>query len=675
VSITTERDGAVEGDNSVELTIAPTEDLSSFFRFATNTLGTLYDEHAGNKEWNGEWTVAVQRQEKSWTVEFSIPWSAVSSRPELNAYWGLGVGRVEGPYAEYSNWAVVNGDYSQRERHGQIAFATQADMPYVVVENPERFALGYNRLSGQVVRPASPEATYTVRYQQWEQISGQPSREVDLAARSVSGASSSFEFEVAIDRPGTYLLTFTLLSGSDVLYRTTLGYHVRAVQAERFALEPKQPIYTWEDEARFYLSVDTMTENLSELTAVTEIYKKTGQIVRVNKGPVSAAHHVIRVPIGDLPDETYRADISVMRSEEPGASWSVMFERRSSVPAPPAVATQEDRTIYVGDQPLFPLGMFEVPDIAELAEAGFNVVIDRDVPDFSQEREMTLYLDRCKELGLWAILKVETCLLPEINREGLREAVCRVKDHPALLGYLLLDNPGSAGIEPGYLDTARAIIRDIDRFHPVIVREETPVMFPGYADTCDVFVATCNPVPFSSLAVTGSIMDRAWQASKGRRSVLACLQAFGPPAVPRHPTFKESRAMAWMALIHNAKGLFWWSCQEAKRSGHWEDLKRLARELKPIIPSILSGVPGEILVSESSPNVCLRSWALEGKTLVLAVNTEPQSGSIHIEGASDQVTDLMGGKPPIEPSRGGDPAQILLEPFGVAAFVLPADRP
>lgn len=674
ISITTERDGAVEGDNGIELTFSPAKPSSDFFRFVTNTLGTLYDEYAGNRGWDGEWVVAVRRQDDGWSAEFSIPWSTIDRRPELGEIWGLGVARVEGPSAEYSNWAVVDGDWSQRDRHGQLEFTDKADLPYIETIQLDRLIPGYNLLSGKVVRAASPEALYTVRFQRWEQPPGQLPREVDLAELSVSGATPSFEFETTVERPGTYLLTFTLLFGTDVLYRSTLGYHARPVQGERFALESKQSIYTWEDEARFYLSVDPAVIE-KDMKIITEINAATGRLLRIQEETITGPRHVIRMPISDLPDATYRVDISLEHSQKILASWSALFDRESSVPAPPRVFTRKDGVIVVGEDPFFPLGVFQAPDIAELAEAGFNVVVGREVPAFSREREVALYLNRCKKLGLLAVLTVESHILPELKREALRDAVGRVRDHPALLGYLVLDRPSSAGIEPGYVDMARVIVRDVDRYHPVLILEDKPVMFPGYAGTCDLFIAASSPVPFSTLLSVKDVLDRAWRATREKSSVLACLQAFGPPAASRHPTMKESRVMAWMALMHNAKGLLWWSYEEAKRAGHWGDLKRMAKELRPILPLILGGSPSEVRSSVSSPGVHMRFWDLGGELLVLAANTQARAGRIPLPGEWENVKNLLAGEPPIESPHGSSPAQIFLGPYGVAALILPAGHP
>ncbi len=674
VSITKDRDGAVDGDNSIELTIAPTDDFAKYFRFAVNTLGTQYDQSSGSTEWNGQWTVAVRTEASGWTAEFFIPWNDLGQQPGLNECWGLGIGRVEGPFAEYSNWGIVQGDYGQRERHGQIRFTDQPSLPYLELNPLERLVPGFNALSGNIVRPASGEASYTVQFQQWEVSPDQPPREVDMVKQELTGADSHFRFEPKIEHPGTYMLSLTLLGESEVLYRTTLGFHVKPVQGEQFALEPKQPIYTWEEEARFYLSIDPSVGSVENLAIESKVYNQTGNLLQSKKEPVAGAHHVVLVPIQDFPNGTYRTDISVLAGEEIVESWSVMFDRSSSIGPSPQAEIREDKTLCIDGQPIYPIGMYEVPDIAEFAESGFNTVIDRNIPDFSSEREAILYLDRCRELGLFSILNAEPFLVPDLDREGLREAVCRVKDHPALLGYVLINHPSRAGIEPGHLDTARAIIRDVDRFHPVFVMEETPVMFSGYSNTCDLFIPACNPIPSGSLDMVGNVISRAWQAMKGNRSMIPCLQAFAPEN-GRHPTLEESRVMAWMALLHNARGLFWWSCQETKRAGHWEDMKIVAKDLKPILPYLLNGAPSEMEISDLSPGVYLRSWTLGEKRLVLAASTRADAGRIALRGPLGTAVNLRGGEPPIEAAVGANPPMILLNPLDVAALEFSTGTP
>jgi hypothetical protein len=133
--------------------------------------------------------------------------------------------------------------------------------------------------------------------------------------------------------------------------------------------------------------------------------------------------------------------------------------------------------------------------------------------------------------------------------------------------------------------------------------------------------------------------------------------------------------MAWMALIHGAKGLSWWSCTEAKRSGHWGDLEQIAKELQPMLPFVLGGNASAVQSSPSSPGVQLRSWDLGEEVLVLAVNADARAGRIPLPGLSEEIRNLLDGEPPIEPAHGSSPAQITLEPYGVAALILPASQP
>jgi len=675
ISIATERDGAVERDNSIALTLVPSDRLSDYVEFAVNTLGTVSDERAGNKEWNTEWKAAVGTFQDGWTAEIFVPWSSTDRSPAIGEAWGLGIARVEGPHAEYSNWAVVDGQYDRRDRHGQIVFTDRENLPYLTLEYPERLVMGYNRVAGTLVGRGFSDARYVVRVQRWEQSRDSLLREVELVERSLTADSPSFEFETNVENPGTYLLSFSLGDGTKILSRSTLGYRVHAVEGERFALESKQPIYTWEDEARFYLSIDPTVANFKEMQILTEVFTTTGRIVQKQEDPLVTSHQIIRLSLTDLIDGTYYADISLMGPGGLITSWTITFDKNSSDP-PPSVSARSDGMLLVGEEPVFPLGMFEVPDIAELSEAGFNVVIGRDAPDFTREREMVLYLDRCQDLGLYAVLSVGPYVMPELERDTLREAVCYVKDHPALLGYLVLQRPSESGIEPAYLDTIRAIIRDVDPFHPTLITEETQVMFPGYADMSDVFVPVWFSVPFGSLAATGDVLQRALQAKSEDGSVMVCLQAFGRPTLRRrHPTLKESRVMAWMALIHETKGLCWWSCEESKRAGHWGDLKRIAGDLDPIIPFILSGTPGEIDRSESSPGVCMRSWLRGQETLVLIANAEAKARSIPLPGTWTSIRSLLGERPSLEAPGGAESPRIVLEPYGVEALILQTGRP
>jgi hypothetical protein len=69
-----------------------------------------------------------------------------------------------------------------------------------------------------------------------------------------------------------------------------------------------------------------------------------------------------------------------------------------------------------------------------------------------------------------------------------------------------------------------------------------------------------------------------------------------------------------------------------------------------------------------SPGVCLRSWTLGEKRLVLAVNARTEAGRIALRGPLGTAVSLLSNAPLIETAVGGNPPTILLNPLDIAAL-------
>ncbi len=112
----TERDMEIYSDDSVEIMIS--QPGQPYYHIAVNSLGTLYDAKEQDAAWNAEITGIARTSESSWTVEVSIPLSA------LNVKWSPGIrlafnffrARHAGEKPEFSSWSVVQKRFHEPER-------------------------------------------------------------------------------------------------------------------------------------------------------------------------------------------------------------------------------------------------------------------------------------------------------------------------------------------------------------------------------------------------------------------------------------------------------------------------------------------------------------------------------------------------------------------------------
>lgn len=176
---------------------------------------------------------------------------------------------------------------------------------------------------------------------------------------------------------------------------------------------------------------------------------------------------------------------------------------------------------------------------------------------------------------------------------------------------------------------------------------------------CDIY-----PVPFNrgvghsdlkdtNLSSVGAYTDRMHKAAPGK-SIWMVLQGFGwrdlkkedkddpDPDKGRRPHFHETRFMAYDAIVHGANAILYWGTHYIEKdSTLWQDLMKIARELRSIEPAIVGEHP-EIppiavtdetygSIDDQGPRLMLRKTGNDW--ILIAVNE-------HAQGIAFTVKDL-----------------------------------
>lgn len=121
----TKRDGAVFYDDSMELFLDPTGKRTVYYQLSANTLGAQFDQKLMSPAWNGQWQSAATKQADSWTMEITVPFSALGvNSPKLGDTWTANFARNRWTTgsAEYIAWSVPYGSYNRMFRFGSLVF-------------------------------------------------------------------------------------------------------------------------------------------------------------------------------------------------------------------------------------------------------------------------------------------------------------------------------------------------------------------------------------------------------------------------------------------------------------------------------------------------------------------------------------------------------------------------
>ncbi len=335
---------------------------------------------------------------------------------------------------------------------------------------------------------------------------------------------------------------------------------------------------------------------------------------------LSAPQGVLRFDTSGLPLGRYAIDASMW-----DASGKIICAQTLLFPvlANPQITSRlvtvraSDNMLIVQGKPFFPLGIYESPAtedyIKKLKEAGFNLChLSGGVSPF-----LPKILDTLQAYGLKAWISVSHLLDFSQEAEKKREQLARYVEllghHRGLLCWESIDEPAwgkqsAEGLYEGY-----CFLRALDQQHIIWTNHaprNTIAELAHFNRATDIAGADIYPVPEGvghsdlpnkTISVVGDETDKNRQAVLGEKPVFMVLQGFGwaelskpdPKRPPVMPTFKQSRFMAYDAILHGANGLLYWGTHYTKKpSRFWSELRSLISELAAL---------QDILASETLP--------------------------------------------------------------------------
>ena len=227
--------------------------------------------------------------------------------------------------------------------------------------------------------------------------------------------------------------------------------------------------------------------------------------------------------------------------------------------------------------------------------------------------------------------------------------VSGVRDHPALLGWYLYDEP-KANLMPRLRERYK-LIKELDPDHPCMIVLNTPIFANNTVSACDILGLDCYPVPGAGTEKTkpadlGSV-------SRVTRDAISLIRRekpfwFVPQAYPhepefsRFPTVREMSSMVWQAVAEGADGILFYAINEMLRRKEnpgycfeeaWRVTCTVAQQLRDREEFLLSTEPPPAIAG--LPNgVVARAWRLGGRTLLVVVNTthDPIIGELTMDG-------------------------------------------
>ncbi len=363
------------------------------------------------------------------------------------------------------------------------------------------------------------------------------------------------------------------------------------------------------------------------------------------------------------------------------------------------VTLRNDGAVLIDKEPFFPIGIYAVwkkefnsnsfdRAFAELKANGFNVAHTyqsgrtadfRDFMDAATRHNLRLFLASGQGANCMKI------------REVL-EDVARERSHPAVLAWYLADDT-AMHVMPRHLTDLSEAIRAIDPDHITVQADGVGAPprsnYSAFVGATDGFLPELYPIRTDDNVpqiITDMQTLRADIRAAGNpvKTVWPIIQYFEGWGWPRFPTADELRAMSYLALIHGANGITWYTYgghgqnHGATHSAEtWRTLCGVAKEIRDLQTVLLSEtgpVPhvtvasGPAKDSQGHPSLNVMEKRYMGKRYLLCANSaKAEITAALVLGDAKKVSEHQ------TPARALDFAQGVLTdtfpPYGVRVYV------
>jgi len=261
------------------------------------------------------------------------------------------------------------------------------------------------------------------------------------------------------------------------------------------------------------------------------------------------------------------------------------------------------------------------------------------------------HLNRCRDAGLYGTVALFNnryfCPDGAFDLEHIRGAVERFREHPALFGWDLVDEP-EVSLTPEVVGQAAALIRRLDPNHVVWVNLCQVGRAGDYLASQDLWSFDCYPFPTIGLAGFLPWLDYSDGTLLGSHPMGTVLQTYSPNAPKtRMPTPQELRASAYLHIIHGYKWFGYYSYFDGPPAGClardpllWSYCRALTGELRAMSSVILDPAPWRPVDTGTAPSVLQAAEkTVAGQRYLVAVNmtSAPAEVSLSVVGETASV--------------------------------------
>ena len=668
-----ERDGRVWDDDDIEIFLDPSGARVEYFQFLVNSIGTLADL-AGFQggivrmmAWDSNAQAASSVGDGYWQAEVKIPFfnlNIQSSDPN----WLFNVAR--GRFAhirEGSSFApLATASFHAPDRfrvlrledidldpflwkihlpHDKQVFYDDGKLFYsfeVTVENRGnklQMVQVYAKLPGtvseRVVLPLNPGQAATRPIRLLAKNEGRQTLAIAIAdAHSAERIYRVEQFPVLIEY---YPIRINV---------TTPWYRNLIFSDQKF------------DQIEMTITSHLPEKKLSGKNFEIELIDAQGKKISSRSVPAGLK---IQVTLPIPPLEVGKYHLSVRLPREGGAYYTSSTSIQKLPHLPGQVRLDRDGTVVLDGQRTFISGWWmHIDPRPELRFAWRHKFLPRHDEVKMQQRLDEIYAQGNRVLisatPKWDDYMQRRTPLSEEERQWVQSFVRRWREHPAIFGWVIAEEPEVKNTLPAYLEGLHEAIREADPHHPTVILNNTIDGIRRYARAADIFFP--NPYPdfkqggYAAIPIE-MITRFANAVHEIGKPFWLCPQWFnyalvrgGRAGGSRAPTFTELRNMYWQAIIAQAKGIMGYT---KKYQGRYPQFRLgipfLAREALAIEEAVLAPDDATPISFKTTSDLVFHSLRkVKGHYYLFVVNCETTPQDISFKLPVDELFVMSEGR-------------------------------
>ena len=245
-------------------------------------------------------------------------------------------------------------------------------------------------------------------------------------------------------------------------------------------------------------------------------------------------------------------------------------------------------------------------------------------------------VDTAWQAGLYSLVALFHPVMYDADKKSWRmdvlsEIVEKLKDHPGVIGWNLIDEPDGGSVPPENVKAAYDLIRSLDPDHIIWVNLCLPDKFGDYIHCSDLASYDHYPLP-EGLAPITTYNDKMKAVMPHPMPLVSYLQTYAP-GHSRLPTPRELRAELYQVIAEGGRQMFpyysWWDPMPSwslARDGELKSYTRLLNSelyaLKPFLVSTETlGDPITALDAMEGRPLRYLARVADGRVTLVVVNT------------------------------------------------------